>query len=92
MIHAPGGLSRQQNQSRCGRASRPQPAELGCGSVLYANVSLQGAVFGMQKALTALRDERVLLESSGLVADFAERQRLVGKPDLDALEHRYAGG
>ena len=30
------------------------------------------------------------LVSSGLVTPFAERQRLVGKPDWDALEKRYA--
>lgn len=44
----------------------------------------------MQKALTVLRDEKQVLESSGLVTPFAERQRLVGKPEWDALEKRYA--
>lgn len=63
--------------------------ELGYGVVLYANAALQGAVSGMQKALTVLRDERQVLESSGLVTPFAERQRLVGKPGWDALERRY---
>ncbi|MFT3803291.1 MAG: isocitrate lyase/phosphoenolpyruvate mutase family protein [Burkholderiaceae bacterium] len=66
-----------------------QLAELGFGIVLYANAALQGAVAGMQKALTVLRDEKEVQESSGLVAPFAERQRLVGKPDWDALEKRY---
>jgi 2-methylisocitrate lyase-like PEP mutase family enzyme len=63
---------------------------LGYGLVLYANAALQGAVMGMQKALTALRDDKQVLESSGLVATFAERQRLVGKPEWDALEKRYS--
>ncbi|WP_219216313.1 isocitrate lyase/PEP mutase family protein [Variovorax boronicumulans] len=63
--------------------------ELGYGIVLYANAALQGAVAGMQKALTVLRDEQEVQESSGLVATFAERQRLVGKPEWDALEKRY---
>ena len=63
--------------------------ELGFGVVLYANAALQGAVMGMQKALGVLRDEREILESGGLVAPFAERQRLVGKPDWDVLEKRY---
>ncbi|MDQ0607720.1 2-methylisocitrate lyase-like PEP mutase family enzyme [Variovorax sp. W1I1] len=63
--------------------------ELGYGIVLYANAALQGAVAGMQKALTVLRDEKQVLESSGLVTTFAERQRLVGKPEWDALEQRY---
>ncbi|MGF6347287.1 2-methylisocitrate lyase-like PEP mutase family enzyme [Variovorax sp. W2I14] len=63
--------------------------ELGYGIVLYANAALQGAVAGMQNALTVLRDEKQVLESSGLVTTFAERQRLVGKPEWDALETRY---
>ncbi|SFD93187.1 isocitrate lyase/PEP mutase family protein [Paracidovorax konjaci] len=65
-------------------------AELGYGLVLYANAALQGAVAGMQKALTVLRDAREVQESSGLVAPFAERQRLVGKPRWDALEKQYS--
>lgn len=66
-----------------------QLAELGFGIVLYANAALQGALAGMQNALTVLRDEKELREAGGLVAPFAERQRLVGKPDWDALEKRY---
>lgn len=66
-----------------------QLGEMGFGIVLYANAALQGAVAGMQKALTVLRDEREVQESGGLVTPFAERQRLVGKPDWDALEKRY---
>ncbi|GAB1387267.1 oxaloacetate decarboxylase [Melaminivora sp.] len=62
---------------------------LGFGIVLYANAALQGAVLGMQKALTTLRETQQLSEGSGLVAPFAERQRLVGKPGWDALEARY---
>ena len=65
-------------------------AGLGYGLVLYANAALQGAVAGMQKALTELRDAKELQESSGLVTPFAERQRLVGKAVWDALEARYS--
>jgi 2-methylisocitrate lyase-like PEP mutase family enzyme len=65
-------------------------ADLGYGIVLYANAALQGAVAGMQKALTVLRDEKEVKESSGLVTSFAERQRLVGKPEWDALETLYS--
>jgi 2-methylaconitate cis-trans-isomerase PrpF len=43
-----------------------QLGELGFGIVLYANAALEGAVAGMQKALTALRDEKEVQESSGL--------------------------
>ena len=67
-----------------------QLGKLGYGIVLYANAALQGAVMGMQKALTVLRDEKEVQETSGLVTPFAERQRLVGKPGWDALEKRYA--
>jgi 2-methylisocitrate lyase-like PEP mutase family enzyme len=62
---------------------------LGYGIVLYANAALQGAVAGMQKALTVLRDTRRIDEDPQLVTPFAERQRLVGKPEWDALEKRY---
>ena len=65
-------------------------AALGYGIVLYANAALQGAIAGMQKALTVLRDTRRIDEDPSLVAPFAERQRLVGKPELDALEKKYA--
>ena len=67
-----------------------QLGELGYGIVLYANAALQGAVAGMQKALTVLRDEKEVQESSGLVTPFAQRQRLVGKAEWDALEKRYS--
>ena len=66
-----------------------QLGELGYGIVLYANAALQGAVMGMQNALTTLRDAKEVREDSGLVTTFAERQRLVGKPAWDALEKRY---
>jgi 2-methylisocitrate lyase-like PEP mutase family enzyme len=62
---------------------------LGFGIVLYANAALQGAVAGMQRALTVLRDTKRLDEDPALVASFAERQRLVGKPAWDELERRY---
>ena len=53
---------------------------LGYGLVLYANAALQGAVAGMQKALTLLRDKQRIDEDPAIVAPFAERQRLVHKP------------
>ncbi|MDM0015620.1 isocitrate lyase/PEP mutase family protein [Variovorax sp. J22P168] len=63
--------------------------QLGYGIVLYANAALQGAVAGMQKALTVLREHERVDEDPALVVPFAERQRLVGKPEWDALERRY---
>ena len=72
--------------------SAEELATLGYGLVLYANAALQGAVAGMQKALTALRDHQRIDEDPALVAPFAERQRLVRKADWDALEAQYANG
>jgi 2-methylisocitrate lyase-like PEP mutase family enzyme len=69
--------------------SAPELAEAGYGIVLYANAALQGAVFGMQNALTALRDRGRVTEEDNLVVGFAERQRLVDKPAWDALNDRY---
>lgn len=63
---------------------------LGFGIVLYANAALQGAVAGMTRALTVLRETNRLDEDPALVAPFAERQRLVGKPEWDELEQRYS--
>lgn len=69
--------------------SADELAAMGYGIVLYANAALQGALLGMQRALSSLKGTHRLEESSGLVASFKERQRLVGKPLLDELERRY---
>jgi 2-methylisocitrate lyase-like PEP mutase family enzyme len=63
-------------------------ADMGFSLVLYANAALQGAVHGMQTTLAALKANGVLDESA--VTSFAERQRLVAKPEYDAMEIRYA--
>ncbi len=63
-------------------------AAMGFGLVLYANAALQGAIYGMQAALSRLREDG-RLDESGPVASFKERQRLVSKPEFDALERRY---
>lgn len=65
-------------------------ADSGYGLVLYANAALQGAVAGMQKVLTQLRDTKRVDEDPAIVAPFAERQRLVGKPEWDKLEKIYS--
>jgi hypothetical protein len=59
--------------------------------VLYANAALQGAIRGMQAALVELKERGLLDESSGKIASFAERQRLVQKPLFDELERKYSG-
>ncbi len=63
---------------------------LGYGMVLYANAALQGAVVGMQKALSVLKCNGRLDEDPTLVAPFLERQRLVNKAMYDELEKRYS--
>ena len=63
--------------------------QMGFSLVLYANVALQGAVYGMQAALGQLKANGSL-DESGPVASFKERQRLVNKPFFDDLEKRYA--
>lgn len=65
-------------------------AQLGYGITLYANAALQGAVCGMQKALSELKQRGQLDENPELVAPFHERQRLVRKDQFDALSARYA--
>lgn len=62
---------------------------MGYGLVLYANAALQGALKGMSMALTHLRDSGRLDENSGLVATFAQRQRLVQKDLFDELAEKY---
>ena len=63
---------------------------LGYGIVLYANAALQGARRRhAEGAGRAASDTKRIDEDPALVAPFAERQRLVGKPEWDALEKRY---
>jgi 2-methylisocitrate lyase-like PEP mutase family enzyme len=69
--------------------SQSEAVEMGCGALLYANVALQSAVAGMQTALTHLRDRGQVDESTPGIASFADRQRLVRKPEYDALDQRY---
>jgi 2-methylisocitrate lyase-like PEP mutase family enzyme len=58
--------------------------------VLYANAALQGAIAGMQAALSELKARGLLDESSGKIASFVERQELVQKPLFDELERKYS--
>ncbi|HVW06413.1 MAG TPA: isocitrate lyase/PEP mutase family protein [Vicinamibacterales bacterium] len=69
--------------------SAAELSDLGYAIVLYANAALQGALAGMQRALTVLRDTTRLDEDPTLVTPFDERQRLVNKPFWDALEKKY---
>ena len=62
---------------------------MGFGLVLYANVALQGALLGMERALSTLKEDGKL-DEDGPVASFATRQKTVQKGLHDALEARYA--
>jgi 2-methylisocitrate lyase-like PEP mutase family enzyme len=57
---------------------------------IFANVALQGAIRGMQRALGTLRDTGSLSAAAADVAGWDERQRIVRKPVFDELERRYA--
>jgi 2-methylisocitrate lyase-like PEP mutase family enzyme len=65
-------------------------ASMGYAIVLYANAALQGAIAGMQAALSELKTRGMLDESNGKIASFAERQKLVQKPLFDELEKKYS--
>jgi 2-methylisocitrate lyase-like PEP mutase family enzyme len=71
-------------------ATRGELAAMGYGLVLYANAALQASVLAMQEVLGALRRDGSLATVSSRLASFAERQRVVGKPEWDALEARFA--
>lgn len=57
---------------------------------VFANIALQGAIRGMQRALGALRDSGSLSAAAADVAGWDERQRIVRKPAFDELERRFA--
>jgi 2-methylisocitrate lyase-like PEP mutase family enzyme len=57
---------------------------------LFANIALQGAVYGMQQALRELKAERAITPAmASMIAGWHERQRLVRKPEFDELDRRY---
>jgi 2-methylisocitrate lyase-like PEP mutase family enzyme len=62
---------------------------LGFAGVLYANTALQAAVLGMQRALSHLKANSQVGDATDLLATFAERQRLVGVADFQAMERKY---
>jgi 2-methylisocitrate lyase-like PEP mutase family enzyme len=70
--------------------SADELSKMGFGLVLYANAALQGALLGMQKALSSLKAHGLLTEEDGTVVTFKERQRLVQRDRFEDLEARYA--
>lgn len=65
--------------------------EAGFALVLYANAALQASVKAMQEVLGSLKEHGSLQDVSDRLAEFTERQRIVGKPAFDALSERYEG-
>ena len=70
---------------------REELAEMGFSIALYANAALQAMVLAAQEVLGSLRDVGSLEKVEDRLASFSERQRIVGKPEFDALEARYRG-
>jgi 2-methylisocitrate lyase-like PEP mutase family enzyme len=66
-----------------------QLAKMGFSLVLYANAALQAAVKAANEVLGALRRDGSLDRVADKLASFEERQRVVKKPDWDALEQRF---
>lgn len=64
--------------------------QMGFSLVLYANVALQGAMYGMQSALRSLC-AKGQMDETGPVVPFAERQRLVAKSVFDETANKYGG-
>ena len=63
----------------------------GFSFVLYANAALQASIKAQQRVLSSLIQSGSLAEVRDDLAGFEERQRVIGKPDLDALLARYEG-
>jgi 2-methylisocitrate lyase-like PEP mutase family enzyme len=65
--------------------------EMGFAIALYANISLQGAIRGMQNTLSHLYERGSIADlPDDMLARWEERQRIVRKPHFDELEKRYA--
>ncbi|MDE3064513.1 MAG: isocitrate lyase/phosphoenolpyruvate mutase family protein [Acidobacteriota bacterium] len=57
---------------------------------LFANIALQGALYGMARVLAELKSERAITPAmTSMIAGWRERQRLVRKPEFDELDRRY---
>jgi len=66
--------------------------ELGFAAVLYANAVLQASISASNDVLSSLRSKGSLDGVGGRLADFSERQEILGKQGWDALEDRYRRG
>jgi 2-methylisocitrate lyase-like PEP mutase family enzyme len=69
--------------------SNDEMKQLGFAGILYANTALQAAVFGMQRALKHLNKNGKMGDTTGMLAGFAERQRLVDIQSFQDMERKY---
>jgi len=67
--------------------SHAEMRELGFGIALYANLALLAMVGGVTRSLGQLRAGQTVFSD---IASWEDRQRLVSKPQFDALEERYS--
>jgi 2-methylisocitrate lyase-like PEP mutase family enzyme len=70
--------------------SQRELADMGYAIALYAGAAIQSAIQGMQTVLGHIQRTGSIDGVLDLVATFDESQRLVRKPDFDALEQTYA--
>jgi 2-methylisocitrate lyase-like PEP mutase family enzyme len=70
--------------------SAEELTEMGFAIILYANAALQASVYGMQQVLGHIHKTGSIDGVMDRVAGFEERQRLVNKPEYDAMEKKYA--
>lgn len=64
--------------------------EMGYRVVLFANTALRSAMQAVRSSLVVLREDGGSGRLLDALVDWDERQRLVGKPEIDRLEARYA--
>lgn len=68
----------------------PELGEMGYRVVLFANTALRSAMQAVRSSLVVLREDGGSGRLLDALVDWDERQRLVGKPEIDRLEARYA--
>ena len=77
-----GGLTPLQDADELGA--------MGYRVVLFANTALRASMLAVQSALRQLREDGGSARMVDRLIGWDERQRLVGKPELDRLATRYA--
>ncbi len=71
-------------------ASLTELGAMGYRVVLFANTALRAGMLAAHGALKTLRDEGTSANILDRLVGWEERQRLVGKPEIDDFEKRYS--